>query len=780
MRADRAGVARRAERRQGIGRLRAARRASSSPGRCSSAPTWSSSRSGPASPRGSASARPTRPRARSTARSPASGSAASTSSAPATTSTTSGSAGLLERHGAGASAGAGGRPRRRRARRRDRGARGAARTRAHRRGRAHRRLDDAWLRSGSRRARPCSRAGFACYSIYACADGRHADGRRARAEVLRAALRARRAARARGAAVRRRPGRRSRRELAGVFATRPLEDWLRLFEGEDVCVGPVATRAEAAADVRRPRARPRARDRRSTRRRGAGSSGCDRASRRGGVRPEPRDARLLVDERGVDRHVGSPTATPLIADAQDAAYSPDGTLVAFARRGDLWLANADGSGQRRLVATPHVVEWGRSGCRRRCDRLHRERRRPAQIRVVQLPKGPSQRHRGERTRRSTARPCPRRPLAFVSTRDGTPAIYVAERERDGATPFDTTPPATAVRRSARPRVVARRNDARLRRRRSQDGDDARSSSTTARRRRSLPGCRIRCASPQGTRIAFAGGDRPRVGRDRRHRCARSSAGQAARLARRAGRHAAVPESRAAAAERARDRAHRARTGALGFTSMVDNRGPGILWIRGHAAGGLATIMNVGRWCSSRRAACASTRCRASLKYMNAPPHHHWHFLGFDRYELRSASDFKLVVRDYKSGFCIADHYGTAIGVPHGPPRFLGNCAQFDPKATAVEEGSSVGYTDRYPAFFHGQQLDITKVPRGPLLARPPRERGLPSARDELQRRRRLAPDPAHVARRRAERDDAPHLLARALLDARLLEARSGSRASTRC
>ena len=36
-------------------------------------------------------------------------------------------------------------------------------------------------------------------------------------------------------------------ELAAVFETRPLEEWLRLFDGEDVCVGPVATLAEGAA-----------------------------------------------------------------------------------------------------------------------------------------------------------------------------------------------------------------------------------------------------------------------------------------------------------------------------------------------------------------------------------------------------------------------------------------------------------------------------------------------------------------------------------------------------
>ncbi len=37
-------------------------------------------------------------------------------------------------------------------------------------------------------------------------------------------------------------------ELAAVLATRPLAAWLELFDAEEVCVGPVATVAEAAAD----------------------------------------------------------------------------------------------------------------------------------------------------------------------------------------------------------------------------------------------------------------------------------------------------------------------------------------------------------------------------------------------------------------------------------------------------------------------------------------------------------------------------------------------------
>jgi crotonobetainyl-CoA:carnitine CoA-transferase CaiB-like acyl-CoA transferase len=37
-------------------------------------------------------------------------------------------------------------------------------------------------------------------------------------------------------------------ELEHAFASRPLDEWLALFDGEDVCVGPVATLEEAAAE----------------------------------------------------------------------------------------------------------------------------------------------------------------------------------------------------------------------------------------------------------------------------------------------------------------------------------------------------------------------------------------------------------------------------------------------------------------------------------------------------------------------------------------------------
>lgn len=89
--------------------------------------------------------------------------------------------------------------------------------------------------------------GLACYRIYETSDGRH---------VTVAALEP--AFFARLVELLGRPELAERQagpdqealaaELAAIFATRTLAEWLELCDGEDVCVGPVATIAEAAAD----------------------------------------------------------------------------------------------------------------------------------------------------------------------------------------------------------------------------------------------------------------------------------------------------------------------------------------------------------------------------------------------------------------------------------------------------------------------------------------------------------------------------------------------------
>jgi alpha-methylacyl-CoA racemase len=90
--------------------------------------------------------------------------------------------------------------------------------------------------------------GLACYRIYETADGRHLT-----VGALEPAFFGRLTE------LLGRPGLAQRHfdpdqealatELAAIFKGRPLAEWLELFDGEDVCVGPVATLAEAASDL---------------------------------------------------------------------------------------------------------------------------------------------------------------------------------------------------------------------------------------------------------------------------------------------------------------------------------------------------------------------------------------------------------------------------------------------------------------------------------------------------------------------------------------------------
>ncbi|HXK13688.1 MAG TPA: lysyl oxidase family protein [Gaiellaceae bacterium] len=150
---------------------------------------------------------------------------------------------------------------------------------------------------------------------------------------------------------------------------------------------------------------------------------------------------------------------------------------------------------------------------------------------------------------------------------------------------------------------------------------------------------------------------------------------------------------------------------LGFTSLVDNIGIGRAELVGVRPPGQKRMIG------TQRVRLANGKVRtydnvARFRYTNSPPHHHWHLMRFDSFELRT-TDGVLLVRDRKSGFCLADHWGAAPGNWAGRrPHFLGDCEQFHPEARRVVMGTTPGYTDRYPAFFHGQNIDITGVPNG--------------------------------------------------------------------
>jgi len=162
------------------------------------------------------------------------------------------------------------------------------------------------------------------------------------------------------------------------------------------------------------------------------------------VRSEPHQARMLV-QSGNDVVAIAPDGNRrrLLTGAGDAAYSPDGTLVAFSRDGDLWAANADGSGQRRLTDTPKVDEWGPAwspdGKLLAYTALVDGAR---QIRLFRLPTGPSVRVAAANGEDWSPAIAGNGALAFVSSRSGAPAVYVAGENGADVRAFDSVAPAT--------------------------------------------------------------------------------------------------------------------------------------------------------------------------------------------------------------------------------------------------------------------------------------------------------------------------------------------------
>jgi hypothetical protein len=155
---------------------------------------------------------------------------------------------------------------------------------------------------------------------------------------------------------------------------------------------------------------------------------------------------------------------------------------------------------------------------------------------------------------------------------------------------------------------------------------------------------------------------------------------------------------------------------LGFDSATDNIGLGPVVITARRSSRRVPFMRAAQVVRLAAGGRRQTFQRVGvLRYVYAYTHSHWHVMGFQRYELRRASDNQLLLRDRKSGFCLADHYahapGNFVNEPRGP-MFNGYCEQGRPEAMSVHQGTSVGYTDRYPSHFHGQNLDLTRVPAG--------------------------------------------------------------------
>jgi len=155
--------------------------------------------------------------------------------------------------------------------------------------------------------------------------------------------------------------------------------------------------------------------------------------------------------------------------------------------------------------------------------------------------------------------------------------------------------------------------------------------------------------------------------------------------------------------------------ALGFQSAVRNIGEGPLIIDGRRGNTRNPLMTAEQLVRRRDGSQMVAPAIGKLRYAVAIGHQHWHYLGFDRYELRRAGGDQALVRDHKSGFCLGDRYRVAdVALAAAPPvaSYTRNCGLWKPRRLHVTEGISVGYGDNYQPYLEGQSLPLTGLRAG--------------------------------------------------------------------
>ena len=167
---------------------------------------------------------------------------------------------------------------------------------------------------------------------------------------------------------------------------------------------------------------------------------------------------------------------------------------------------------------------------------------------------------------------------------------------------------------------------------------------------------------------------------------------------------------------------------LAFGSASQNVGQGPLIIVGHRASTRTPLMtadqlvDTGDPDTDAHGAQQTVPRVGVLRYTVSPDHSHWHYLGFMRYELRRATDFRRLGRDRKTGFCLGDRYlvgrfslttGRASADPGVRSRdFDTDCGKARPRMTRIVEGISEGKGDDYKPRLEGQSIEITGLPSG--------------------------------------------------------------------
>lgn len=153
---------------------------------------------------------------------------------------------------------------------------------------------------------------------------------------------------------------------------------------------------------------------------------------------------------------------------------------------------------------------------------------------------------------------------------------------------------------------------------------------------------------------------------------------------------------------------------LVFLSAVDNVGEGPLVVEGRRATRSDETMSVEQTVRRSDGSSSSFPVEAELRYVSSETHAHWHFLDFERYELRRAADGKLVAPDLKTGFCLGDRFDSPGELPNEPGQavWTQECGRQSPGLLRIREGISPGYGDDYVPTLEGQYIVLDGVPAG--------------------------------------------------------------------
>jgi hypothetical protein len=150
---------------------------------------------------------------------------------------------------------------------------------------------------------------------------------------------------------------------------------------------------------------------------------------------------------------------------------------------------------------------------------------------------------------------------------------------------------------------------------------------------------------------------------------------------------------------------------LRATSDVQSRGKGPMELHGRRDG--PRSMKVNQWIYKKGSGHLTLRTDAKLRFTYVGTYFggsYWKVHQLANFELRPVGPDgavgDVVRTSPKLNYCLRDLYRTRAGRHSPPSRFYPGCNQ-DPFKDHVRLGTSVGWSDIYPAAYHQQWIDVT-------------------------------------------------------------------------